>query len=334
MFTIKLSCLVTKCFHANFVMFGTVIFGSNFCLLIVIVHVTVIDKTLQMERNLSELEAELNRIKYLLKIADPNGEAIQKRASNSTETQAPKSTQSVLSISRHCQSNEQPNPILDKLKSRPSLEETHILIPAEKASEKVDACENKPEKMPAYTIAKPQWLGAARKIESEDDQISKVKDADMSDNFVDYNDRKKFLVAVDNEDNLESEASGLILRKRKSTEKADRSAEKTSKVEVPSSPEAETIAADAVALLLKHKRGIHVIDELIDEKQKLPVDGKSGKEDSHVRRSLGPTRPDFLDANPDYDSWVPPKGEYLNFLSVFFILLLLLLLLFISCLRF
>lgn len=329
LFTIKLSCLVTKCFHANFVMFG-----SNFCLLIVIVHVTVIDKTLQMERNLSELEAELNRIKYLLKIADPNGEVTQKRASNSTETQAPKSTQSVLSISRHCQSNEQPNPILDKLKSRPSLEETHNLIPSEKASEKVDACENKQEKKPAYTIAKPQWLGATRKIESEDDLISKVKDADMSDNFVDYNDRKKFLVAVDNEDNLESEASGLILRKRKSTEKADISAEKTSKVEFPSSPEAETIAADAVALLLKHKRGIHVIDELIDEKQKLLVDGQSGKEDSHVRRSLGPTRPDFLNANPDYDSWVPPKGEYLNFLSVFFILLLLLLLLFISCLRF
>lgn len=291
----------------------------------VIVHVTVIKKTLEMERNLSDLEAELNRIKYLLKIADPSGEATRKRALNSTEIQAPKSTPSVLSISRHCQSNKQPNPILDQLKSRPTLDETHNLIPAEKASEKVDACENKQEKKLAYTIAKPQWLGATRKIESEDDQISKVKDADMSENFVDYNDRKKLLVAVDND--LESEASGLILRKRKSTERADRSAEKAAKVEVPSSPEAETIAADAVALLLKHKRGIHVIDE--DEKQKLLVEGQPGKANSHVRRSLGPTRPDFLDTNTDYDSWVPPKGEYLNFLPMFLILLL-----FISCLRF
>lgn len=265
-----------------------------------------------MEKNLSDLEAELNRIKYLLKIADPSGEAAQKRASNSTETQAPKSTQSMLSISKHCQSNEQPNPILNKLKSRPSLEETHNLISAEKASENVDAFENKEDKKLAYTIAKPQWLGATRKIESEVDHISKVKDADMSDDFVDYNDRKKFLVAVDNDDNLETEASGLILRKRKSTEKADQSAEKAPKVEVPSSPKAETIAADAVALLLKHKRGIHVIDELTDEKQKLLVEGQSSEDNSHVMRILGPTRPDFLNANPDYDSWVPPKGEYLN----------------------
>lgn len=264
-----------------------------------------------MERNVSDLEAELNRIKYLLKIADPSGEATQKRVLNSTETQAPKSTQSVLSSSRHCQSNKQPNPNLDQLKSSPTLDETHNLIPAEKASEKVDACENKQEKKLAYTIAKPQWLGATRKIESEDDQISKVKDADMSENFVNYNDRKKLLVAVDND--LESEASGLILRKRKSTERADHSAEKAPKVEVPSSPEAETIAADAVALLLKHKRGIHVIDELTDEKPKLLVECHPVKENSHVRRSLGPTRPDFLDTNPDYDSWVPPKGEYLNF---------------------
>lgn len=301
-------------------MLDTVIFGSNFCLLMVIVHVTVIDKTLQMERNLSDLEAERSRIKYLLKIADPSGEATRKRASNSSETQAPKS---------HCQSKEQPNPILDKPKSRPTLEKTHNLIPSEKASVNVDACENKPEKKLAYAIAKPQWLGATRKIESED-HISKVMDADMSENFVDYNDRKKFLVAVDNEDNLESEASGLILRKRKSTEKSDRSAEKAPKAEDPSSPEAETIAADAVALLLKHKRGIHVIDELTDEKQKLLVEGQSDKENSHVRRSLGPTRPDFLETNPDYDSWVPPKGEYLNFLSMFLILFIL----FISCLRF
>lgn len=296
----------------------------------VIDHVTVIDKTLQMERNLSDLEAELNRIKSLLKIADPSGEATRKRASNSAETQAPKSTQSVLSVSRHCESKEQSKPILDKPKSRPALEETHNLIPAEKASEKVDACENKQEKKLAYTIAKPQWLGATRKIESEDDHVSKVMDADLSENFVDYNDRNKFLVDVDNDNNLESEASGLILRKRKSTEKADQSAEKAPKVEVPSSPEAETIAADAVALLLKHKRGIHVIDELKDEKQELLVEGQSGKENSHVRRSLGPTRPDFLDTNPDYDSWVPPKGEYLNFLFMFLILLML----FISCLRF
>lgn len=288
-------------------------------LLMVTVHDSVIDKTLQMEKNVSDLQAELMRLKYLLEIADPSGEATRKRGSNSAETQQPKSSQSVLSISKHCQSDEQPNCILDKLKSRPSLEEAHSSIPAEKPSENVDdACENKDDKNLSYTIPKPQWLGATRKIESEDDHISQTNlDVDVSDDFVTYNDRKKFLAAVDNENNLESAASGLIIRKRKSTENADHSSEKASKIEVPSSPNAESIAADAVALLLKHKRGILVDESIDDEKQNLQVEGQSAKENSHVRRVLGPARPEFLDWSPDYESWVPPKGKYLNHLSMF-----------------
>ncbi|KAH0465862.1 hypothetical protein IEQ34_005965 [Dendrobium chrysotoxum] len=269
----------------------------------------VIDRILQMEMNLSDLQAELNRITYLLKIADPSGEAARKRASSSNETQASKSNQYVPSISRQSQSNEKPNPILDKLKPRPSLEETHKLVPAEKPSEKDDgACENTKDKTLAYTIAKPQWLGATRNTET-DDQISPANlDVSISDDFVDYNDRKKVLGTVDNES--ETAASGLFIRKRKSTEKAEDSVEKAPKVEVPSSsssPKAETIAADAVALLLKHTRGIHVVDEFTDENLNLQVEGQSGKENSHARRVLGPVRPDFLDGRPDYESWVPPK---------------------------
>ncbi|KAL0922032.1 hypothetical protein M5K25_005991 [Dendrobium thyrsiflorum] len=273
----------------------------------------VIDRILQMERNLSDLQAELNRITYLLKIADPSGEATRKRASSSNKTQASKSNQSVPSISRQSQSNEKPNPILDKVKPRPSLDETHKLVPAEKPSEKDDgACENKKDKTLSYAIAKPQWLGATRNTET-DDQISPANlDVSMSDDFVDYNDRKKVLGTVDNESNLETAASGLFIRKRKSTGKAEDSVEKAPKVEVPSSsssPKAETVAADAVALLLKHTRGIHVVDELTDENLNLQVEGQSGKENSHVRRVLGPVRPDFLDGRPDYESWVPPKGQ-------------------------
>ncbi|XP_020576229.1 uncharacterized protein LOC110021872 [Phalaenopsis equestris] len=118
-----------------------------------------------MEKNLSDLQAELKWIKYLLKFADPSGVATRKRMSNTTETQAPKSTKSVPSISSLCQSNEQLNTILETLKSRPSLQESHNLIPAEKPSEKVDdACGDNEDKKTAYAIAKPQRLGAARKI--------------------------------------------------------------------------------------------------------------------------------------------------------------------------
>ncbi|GMP96009.1 hypothetical protein CsSME_00044841 [Camellia sinensis var. sinensis] len=65
----------------------------------------------------------------------------------------------------------------------------------------------------------------------------------------------------------------------------------------------EIRAEDAVALLLKHKRGYHAAD---DEA------GHNIEDDKMPKRVLGQERPSFLDGKMDYESWVPPKGELLS----------------------
>lgn len=271
----------------------------------------VIDRTVQIKKKISDLQAELDRLTYLLRIADPTGEATQKRDVSTVKAQVPKLNQSVpINISRNHQSDENAKQILQK----PSLDEAGNLNPAEKSCEMVEnTCEDE-EKMSSYTILKPQWLGASRKIESEDDHNRSPLanlDVSMPDDFVDYKDRSKFLAPVE-EKNLETAAPGLIIRKkRKTAEKAEHGDEKVPRVEEPTSAaaKAETVAADAVALLLKHKRGFHAADESTDNKHNLQIEGESGKANSHQRRVLGPAKPDFLDGSPDYDSWVPPKGQ-------------------------
>lgn len=261
----------------------------------------VIDRAVKTERMVSDLQAKLDKLTYLLRIADPSGEAARKR--NAMKAQEPKSNQCMpSSIPRKCQ----PDEPAKEISKKQSTLEIRDSIPKHKKATRND------EEVPAYTVVKPQWLGDTRKTEPEvvnSMPAASLDDAtSISDGFVDYKDRKEILAPVNEEKNLEAAAPGLIIRKRKPAEKAEeQGADKVAKVEGPSSTaEAETIAADSVALLLKHNRGFSASSE---EKQNLQVEGCSSKAPSHRRGVLGPAKPDFLDASREYESWVPPKGQ-------------------------
>jgi hypothetical protein len=65
------------------------------------------------------------------------------------------------------------------------------------------------------------------------------------------------------------------------------------------------MAEDAVALLLKHKKGYCAPeDEEMHESQDIPGGNQSSKDDKKPKRVLGPEKPSFLNSNPDYESWV------------------------------
>ena len=168
----------------------------------------------------------------------------------------------------------------------------------------------KESKTSAFTLPKPQWLGATREIKPNDNQLPEINaDADEPDGFVNYKDRKVALASVDNRTEIEDAAPGLIIRKRKPSENPGTPVDKAPKLAASSSAEAEATASDAVALLLKHKRGYHGLDDegnLIDEQLQ---SSQSGKENSQPKRTFGPSKPAFLDRNPDYESWVPPEGN-------------------------
>ncbi|KAI3908334.1 hypothetical protein MKX01_027356 [Papaver californicum] len=127
-------------------------------------------------------------------------------------------------------------------------------------------------------------------------------DMNEPDQFIDYKDRKKTLVKASNSSmnsvlEIEDATPGLIIRKRKHAE------EPTLSVEASAST-----AADAVAFLLKHKKGYLALEDLEEHESTETVAHPQKKMKS--RRLVGPEKPKFLENdNPDYETWVPPEGQ-------------------------
>ncbi|KMT18728.1 hypothetical protein BVRB_2g028510 [Beta vulgaris subsp. vulgaris] len=274
----------------------------------------VLDKTVQLEKDLSSLQTELDRIVYLLKIADPTGETAKKRAAFPKENKFIESNSSSSTVKKpeKCQIEpenvgmpESPlNGSVPKQVTPDVIEEASVVS---KSNQVVpDSTESK---QTIYKIAKPQWLGAVEDMERKESQPEKQSDSNEGDEFIDYKERKKILESTTSESgkkpesDLESAAPGLILRKKKPADSAEGSEH--------GSAGADMAVEDAVALLLKHKRGIYASEEgdlgnndRRDQKQ-------PGQDNKRPRRVLGPEKPAFLEPHPesDYETWVPPEGQ-------------------------
>ncbi|XP_042511076.1 kanadaptin [Macadamia integrifolia] len=284
----------------------------------------VLDTTMQLEKEISALQSELDRVVYLLKIADPTGEAARKKdlrmqGSKSNEQDVPKSGTMKQPTVKKTKSS-----VPEKVENDSSMNGTPSAVTDTSKPPETDnsASESMDSKAPAYTVSKPLWLGATQDREVKEIQQETPLNIDESDNFIDYKDRKKTLGAVDDalpkkESDLESAGPGLIIRKRKQVEKHEVGDNRAPEQSTSVTAEAESSAADAVALLLKHQRGVFASeDDGIDESQHSHAeaqpkkdDSKSRRDGSKSRRVLGPERPSFLGSSPDYESWVPPEGQ-------------------------
>nr|ADD60702.1 putative adaptor protein kanadaptin [Oryza officinalis] len=257
------------------------------------------DKIARIQKELSDLQTELDRVVYLLKIADPMGEAARKRDLKPRETKSPASNDSLRLESRKQNKVAQNKTSTEEKLKESCAEKTQVDKLAEE--EKGISTNQENGSKPAFSMPKPQWLGDKRTVEPEENCIKEENANEETDSFVDYKDRKTILSGSASGKDLEEAAPGLILRKRKP---ADQSA--ANEVE-SSSVESEASAADAVALLLKHKRGLQTSEDMDDENEPQASQRKSKK--SKQKRVLGPARPDFLDAGPDHETWVPPEGQ-------------------------
>lgn len=280
----------------------------------------VLDKTMQLEKELSSLQSELDRTLFLLKIADPSGDAARKRDSK-VQVMKPDKAEVPVSATKS-------QPPTEPKKSSALGKPTNVSMQKQKAEDAVvaemvsnDAAEtdknviDAPDGKPTvYTAVKPQWLGAIdkRKMETQQEEVLVM---DESDQFVDYKDRQKILSSVDGaevnvDSEIESAAPGLIIRKRKGAEGPGANDNEAPEQLTSSSVGAELLAEDAVALLLKHKRGYHAEDEEGNhQSQEISGTNQRGKEKKRPKRVLGPEKPSFLKSNPDYETWVPPEGQ-------------------------
>ena len=74
--------------------------------------------------------------------------------------------------------------------------------------------------------------------------------------------------------------------------------------------DAETTAADAVALLLRHKRGFTASGEEDHSGEPELPSSIAHEPQKKKNRKLGPKKPGFLtQRGTDYDTWVPPQGQ-------------------------
>ncbi|XP_075481022.1 uncharacterized protein LOC142521744 [Primulina tabacum] len=262
----------------------------------------VLDNEEKISKELSTLQSELDRILYLLKIADPTGEAARRREFNAQKPKA---------IVNHIPDLDKNGSILAEASSVKTVQDMVIIDSASKSGEKQEESESVPDKAetsaPAYTVTKPQWLGAVvdRKIQEIVHEVP--VDSQQKDQFVDYKDRGTMLITPDPsqvETRIEDASPGLIIRKRKHVEISKANEVKYSESSVDSKLQAE----DAVALLLKHSRGYHASDEEEKPVGENLLKNKKTKDGRKPHRVLGPERPSFLDDESDA-TWVPPEGQ-------------------------
>lgn len=272
---------------------------------------------MQLEKELSTLQSEMDRICYLLKIADPTGEAARKRDLKAQEQKANKSETPTVTIKKQLPMAPKENSGPEKQVNGSMLKEgsTDATMESSKKPEAVKIVSDTIEgKTAVYTAVKPQWLGAVEDRKIKETQQVAPLDLHEPDHFVDYKDRKQILGSGDETQTkvgsgIESAAPGLIIRKRKQVEKPEGDDKNASQLRTSSSSGA-VMAEDAVALLLKHKKGYCAPeDEEMHESQDITGGNQSSKDDKKPKRVLGPEKPSFLNSNPDYESWVPPEGK-------------------------
>lgn len=274
---------------------------------------------MQHQKELSTLQSELDRILYLLKFADPTGEATKRRDSKVQVENFQKSEKSTTDIKKKAptepkKSSGSGKPVNVSVQKE-TTPVTAVEINKKPEADKIVSDANE-EKTSAYAIPKPQWLGAVedremKVIQREDEGLH----VEESEQFVGYKERQKMLKNTDDAflkvDSMIEDASGLIIRKKNQVDKPDDNPLDQS---TSSSARTQFKAEDAVALLLKHKRGYHADDdEVKSESQESVGTNQSRNDTKRPRRVLGPEKPAFLNIDTDYESWVPPEGNSLLF---------------------
>jgi len=292
---------------------------------------SVYDKSAQLENELATLQSELDRVSYLLKIADPTGEAAKKRELKALEPKPEKAEEVAPTIKKkppaETQKSSEPCVKADDNKSHVETQKISDAADGSVKEEKpatttVDLEKSQPghegseTENTVFVVPKPQWLGAVEDRVADDKQQLMTSlhphEMDESDQFVDYKDRNKILGGGDDastslESRIESAAPGLILRKRKQVETTGTGSDDASQ-QSTSSTSGEQTAEDAVALLLKYQRGVYAASD---------DDGRDESQEKRPKRVLGPEKPSFLSDETDKATWVPPKGKhnYVNILT-------------------
>jgi hypothetical protein len=259
------------------------------------------DKAARLSKELAKMQTEADRIARLLKIADPGGDASRK-----WESQSASSTQSIIVDNivenrlRLRASKESAKELASQLKLENSEASTPSDVNVNMDSREATATESK-EEIPF--LAAPLLLGAPRPEPTKTDTINVTmvvdQDTETASEFVGYKDRKRAITENDG-------GNTQVSDRRVGDEEVGREG----------GVGASDAAVEAVALLLRHKTGLTIQDELEEHNKLQTTDGvkpAESKARGKKKRKLGPERPPMLNKDSEEleEAWVPPQGEQL-----------------------
>eukprot|EP00250_Pteridium_aquilinum_P000546 c1061_g1_i1 orf=125-2422(+) len=269
------------------------------------------DRASNLRQELEKQQADLNRIMFLLKVADPSGEALKNwenepRSTKSHEVAFAGVTPAVQKISKkefNLKVNQEENRETSAIENLKSKEVSTVPLQVDGQQDK-----GKQENMKG-----PLWLGHARKNLVEtmvtDDNPQETSTDDQE--FLEYKERHKSTPKAQDHGSsseIPEDACGLILRKPKDGPK-EITQEEDHDDEKKLWEGAALAAADTVALLLRHQKGLGaVVDEELQEET--PQTTNEDVSSRSKKRKLGPERPEFLNKGEGkFQAWIPPAGQ-------------------------
>ncbi|KAI5079242.1 hypothetical protein GOP47_0004721 [Adiantum capillus-veneris] len=262
------------------------------------------DHALNLRQEIEKQQADLNRIVFLLKIADPSGEAQKNwkepQAKNSEEDAMRQTNQKLSkkeSVSKVRKDESRETIVIENINNREAT-----IAPGQVSEQK--------DKSKQEEVKGPLWLGHARKNAVEKttavdgSQGTPTSDKD----FIEYKERHKSVLKMKEQDtpsDIQEGACGLILRKPKDVAKVV--TQEDGDVDKKLWEGAALAAADTVALLLRHQKGLGALmDDEIHEECTPVEEVPNGSK----KRKLGPDRPEFLNREEGkFQAWVPPAGQ-------------------------
>lgn len=268
-----------------------------------------LDRTARLMKKQEALLAEEARVLRLLKIADPTEEALRKweAKSKSLNVEQTGSNASIVASRAVRVAGSRPKEKAKMAEGKAALQQELSEVVEERSKGATEQSKHGQFEMDAKLkdpnenltteikpLEAPLWLGAPQPKEASDTVKVAVEDAGVSEDFLEYKDRLKGNAKPRTETLVPSEPSGLVLLRPSVADKVPESRE------VIDEEAQDAAAADAVALLLRHKSGLA---SAVASEEK-----GSGRETSRKKRKVKKGR--FAeDGEVDYEAWVPPRGS-------------------------
>lgn len=265
------------------------------------------DRAYKIRKEMEKQQAELDRIIFLLKVADPSGEALEKwQLEPRLMSSPPQTLKQAAEKTSEKLTNSNVNHAKQDMDSKTDTTKESINAVSEVSQEVQKQVDKGEQKVSKGAL----WLGHAREKEVEKENAIDLEEILSSKDFLEYKDRKNAnskLNQIGSLQTIPEDAEGLVLRTSKNISKENAHG-KDCEQEKTAWDGAAAAAADTIALLLRHQKGLGAVEEEMQKEKTCSYN--EDLPNTAKKRKLGPEKPPFLSGEDiEFQAWVPPEGQ-------------------------